>query len=64
MPELKPCPFCGGKAKMKNNDCTLNCAAFCENCNVIMKRNFKGNSRLREMLAELMAEEWNKRADL
>ena len=63
MPELKPCPFCGGKAKMKNNDSTLNCAAFCEKCNVIMKRNFKGNSRLREMLEELMAEEWNRRVE-
>ena len=48
---------------MKNNDSTLNCGAFCEKCNVIMKRNFKGNSKLREMLAELMAEEWNRRAE-
>lgn len=48
---------------MRNNGSTLNCAAFCENCNVVMRRNFKGNSKLCEMLAELMAEEWNKRAD-
>lgn len=61
--ELKPCPFCGGKAKMKNNDSTLNCSAFCEKCNVIMKRNFKGHSRLKEILEELMAEEWNRRVN-
>ena len=61
MNELKPCPFCGGKAKLKISEYTLNCVAFCEKCNVIMKRNLKGNSKLRAMLTELMTEEWNRR---
>lgn len=62
MVDLKGCPFCGGEAKTKINDSTLNCVAFCEKCNVIMKRNFKGNSKLHALLADLMAEEWNRRA--
>ena len=63
MSELKPCPFCGGNAAMKINDCTLNCVAVCAKCNVIMKRNFKGHKKLQDILAELMAEEWNRRAE-
>lgn len=63
MDELKKCPFCGGVAKMKINDSTLNCAAFCKGCNVVMKRNFKGNSKLYALLEGLMAEEWNRRAE-
>lgn len=61
MAELKPCPFCGGKATMKLNANTLNCVAVCAKCNVIMKRNFKGHKKLQDILAELMAEEWNRR---
>jgi hypothetical protein len=63
MPNLKKCPFCGGNAKMKINDSTLNCVAFCEKCNVVMKRNFKGNRKLSLILEQLMAEEWNRRID-
>ena len=51
MAELKPCPFCGGKAAMKLNDTTLNCVAVCAKCNVIMKRNFKGHKKLQVILA-------------
>ena len=63
MAELKRCPFCGGHAQMKINDCTLNCVAFCAKCAVTMKRNFKGNAKLQVLLEGLMAEEWNRRAE-
>lgn len=63
MPNLKQCPFCGGEAKMNINDITLNCNAYCEKCNVVMKRNFKGNSKLYDFLVGLMTEEWNRRAE-
>ena len=46
---------------MSINSSTLNCAAVCEKCNVIMKRNFKGNKKLELMISDLMAEEWNRR---
>ena len=61
MAELRQCPFCGGEARMKINDSTLNCVAYCNGCNVIMKRNFRGNAKLYALLEELMAEEWNRR---
>ena len=48
---------------MTINSSTLNCASYCEKCNVIMKRNFKGNRKLQAILSDLMAEEWNRRAD-
>lgn len=63
MGELKPCPFCGRKAEMKLNASTMNCSVYCDKCAVSMKRNFKGNKRLKDMLAELMEDEWNRRAD-
>lgn len=63
MAELKPCPFCGGKAAMTLNSDTLNCVAVCRECNITMKRNFKGRKKLQDLLAELMAEEWNRRAE-
>ena len=47
---------------MKINATTLNCTAYCDKCAVTMKRNFSGNRKLQEILAELMAEEWNRRA--
>lgn len=58
---LKSCPFCGGKAEIKVNEQTLNGKAYCEKCEVVMKRNFKGSKRIKELLEELMTEEWNRR---
>ena len=63
MPELKPCPFCGGKAKMKINPTTLNCNVTCDRCGVIMKQNFKGNKRIDALLGELMTDAWNRRGN-
>lgn len=59
--ELKPCPFCGGEAEMKVNEQTLNSSVCCPECNVTMKKNFKGSKRIRQILVELMSEEWNRR---
>ena len=63
MSELKTCPFCGGKAKIKVNDTTLNTQAMCPTCNVTMRKSFKGNLRIKEILEELITEEWNRRAN-
>lgn len=61
MEELKTCPFCGGNAFIRVNPQTLNCLVNCPNCEVVMKRNFKGSKRVEEVLIELMAQAWNKR---
>lgn len=61
MKVLKPCPFCGGKAEIEVNPATLNAKALCKQCNVIMKRNFKGNKRIEEILKKMMEESWNQR---
>lgn len=58
---LKPCPFCGGEAKLKINPTTLNTSAECPKCNVTMKQSFKGHSRINDLLEELIAEAWNRR---
>lgn len=31
-PELKPCPFCGGEAKIMKVPATGNCVAYCTKC--------------------------------
>ena len=61
MIELKPCPFCGGAAKIMVSPTTLNARAGCPKCNVTMKKSFKGNRRIKEILEELITEEWNRR---
>ena len=59
--ELKTCPFCGGKAEIKVNEQTLHGKAYCDKCKVTMSRSFKGSKRIKELLEELMTEEWNRR---
>ena len=59
--ELKPCPFCGGRATIKVNSSTMNAQISCPACAVVMKRNFKGSERIAELLTELIAEAWNRR---
>lgn len=61
--ELKPCPFCGRPVGMKVNPSTLRAETKCERCNVTMKKNYKGAKRIEELLIELMAKDWNRRAD-
>lgn len=61
MGKVKTCPFCGGQAEIKVNEQTLNAKAYCERCDVVMKRNFKGSKRIKGLLEELMTEEWNRR---
>lgn len=66
MNELKPCPFCGGKADFvyfnngsryrsnviyKNDKCTVKCLK----CEVELPRAYKGTNRA--------AEAWNRRAN-
>lgn len=63
MGSLKKCPFCGGEAKMKVNESTLNTLIACQSCNVTMKNNFKGNKRIKKLLEELAIEAWNRRVE-
>ena len=35
----------------------------CENCSVTMKKNYKGTTRIEEVLIELIAVDWNRRVD-
>lgn len=63
MEELKKCPFCGGEAKMKVNESTLNTLITCQSCNVTMKNNLKGHKRIKKLLEELAIEAWNRRVE-
>lgn len=58
---LKPCPFCGETAEMKVNPTTLNAQAYCKNCGVVMKRNYKGSRKIEDLLQKLIEESWNQR---
>lgn len=58
MDELKPCPFCGGKAfvsaKLPYFGETLTLAVVCEKCNASSKH---------KTTEEKAIEAWNRRAD-
>ena len=51
-PELKPCPFCGGEAKIN-----LFCGSYCATCTICMG----GVSPFPRSTKEETAEEWNRR---
>ena len=56
-PELKPCPFCGGKAiftSIETNYFATRCFVICDNCHASSKR-CKNK--------EEAAEAWNRRAE-
>ena len=59
--KLKPCPFCGGEAKIKIKSTVLSAYAECENCNVTMRKNYKGNKKVSELLERLITDDWNRR---
>lgn len=61
--KFKACPFCGKQATIKVNTSTLNAYVHCENCSVTMKKNYKGATRIEEVLIELIAADWNRRDD-
>lgn len=61
MPELKPCPFCGGKAALFVND---GVRVFCTKCRAqtkVIKDGMFGTSVLGNATAAVI-EGWNKRA--
>lgn len=62
-PELKRCPFCGGDAKISVKISTLGAKAFCKECNVEMRKSYKGNRRIEQVLEELIIADWNRRAN-
>lgn len=61
--KFKTCPFCGGEAYAKTNPSTLSAYVICENCNVVMEKNYKGEKRIEDILMELMAIDWNRRTN-
>jgi Lar family restriction alleviation protein len=56
--ELKPCPFCGGKAAICENFCHA-VAAVCKNCNA-RTQSYEASTEFAAV--EKVAEVWNRRA--
>ena len=61
MTKLKPCPWCNGEVRMKSNANTLTAQVICDRCGVIMKKNYKGSTKINTFVKELITEAWNKR---
>ena len=61
MDKLKPCPFCGGEAKIKVSASTLSGRVVCDACDVTMKKRFAGNKRIELLIEELICDAWNRR---
>ena len=72
--ELKPCPFCGGKAEIKNGNVygVDSVQAYCTQCSVHMPRvpinhlfytQGKEVRLTKEQAMQKTANEWNRRTD-
>lgn len=69
MIELKPCPFCGGKAnigygRIASHEAIVTITALCCNCHIgIFKYRSKENEWNTFQTEEEAIEAWNRRAD-
>ena len=65
MPELKPCPLCGGKVKFNYNIDFEPDSIACNACHMFVRFSrirVKGNEKF-EVVLKKMAEAWNRRAN-
>ena len=58
MAELKPCPFCGGEARLRKDE-YRNFWVECKNC--LCGTSFASGSSPDEKLIETVIQDWNRR---
>ena len=57
--KLKPCPFCGGEARLFANE---GVRVYCKNCHA-STRILTDNAALNTSAVQIVIENWNKRAE-
>lgn len=69
MAELKPCPFCGGKAEIKLSSSAIaymgsvySCHIGCKECGLGLSENFVDMGLAGE-IEEVLVEAWNRRVN-